>query len=99
MSSISNPTLSTLLLGHKLRQNQNTKNGITYFPTFRRHKIARCAVDMPYGGSANIYLLTVAQSWSCFEVNMIVNYLKYSEHGKYQPSISRILENDVLNLC
>ncbi|GMI78186.1 CHAPERONE-LIKE PROTEIN OF POR1, CELL GROWTH DEFECT FACTOR 1, cycling DOF factor 1 [Hibiscus trionum] len=51
-TSLSNPTLSTLFLGHKLRQNQNTKNGITYFPVFRRHKSPRCALDMPYGENA-----------------------------------------------
>ncbi|OMO60930.1 hypothetical protein CCACVL1_23802 [Corchorus capsularis] len=48
-SSLSNPTLSTLFLGQKLRQNHN---GLTYLPNFRSHKIPRCAVDMPYGGNA-----------------------------------------------
>ncbi|XP_022738684.1 protein CHAPERONE-LIKE PROTEIN OF POR1, chloroplastic-like isoform X2 [Durio zibethinus] len=52
MLSLSNATLSTLFLGHKIHQNQITKDGITYFPLCRRHKIPRCAVDMPYGGNA-----------------------------------------------
>ncbi|XP_022769721.1 protein CHAPERONE-LIKE PROTEIN OF POR1, chloroplastic-like isoform X2 [Durio zibethinus] len=51
-SLLSNPTLFTLFLGHKLCQNQNSKNGITYNPILRSHRIPRCAVDMPYGVNA-----------------------------------------------
>ncbi|XVE54610.1 hypothetical protein DITRI_Ditri03aG0095600 [Diplodiscus trichospermus] len=51
-SSVSNPTISTLFLGDKIRQNQNSKNGIIYNPIFKSHKIPRCAVDMPHGGNA-----------------------------------------------
>ncbi|XP_007037740.2 PREDICTED: protein CHAPERONE-LIKE PROTEIN OF POR1, chloroplastic [Theobroma cacao] len=103
-SSISNPTLSTLFLGHKLRQNQNTKNGITYFPTFRRHKIPRCAVDMPYGGNAPTFprikvwdpykRLGISSYASEEEIWSARNFLleQYAGHERSEESIEAAFE-------
>ncbi|XWS47887.1 hypothetical protein CRYUN_Cryun13aG0024500 [Craigia yunnanensis] len=79
-SSLSNPTLSILFLGHKLRQNQNTKNGITYFPIFTRHKLPRCALDMPYGEE---------EIWSAR--NFLLQ--QYAGHERSEESIEAAFEN------
>ncbi|XVF08850.1 hypothetical protein REPUB_Repub07fG0039500 [Reevesia pubescens] len=103
-SSLSSPTLSTLFLGQKLRQNQSSKNGITYFPSFRRHKIPRCSLDMPYGGNAPTFprikvwdpykRLGISPYASEEEIWSARNFLlqQYSGHERSEESIEAAFE-------